>query len=297
MPGPLRLTERTDRRFRDADLWPTGRLVAELIRAQAVTAPLLSRRAAIARAADRMSRVFRNGGRIALAGAGTSGRLAVAEASECPPTFGTDPRRIVGLIAGGPRALRRAVEGAEDSRPGGARAVRKIALGAKDLLIGVSASAVTPFVAGALAEARRRGAATILVTCNPARRDLPPCDQVLAIPVGPEPLSGSTRMKAGTATKTLLNTLTTAAMIRANRAYGSRMVCVRIGSAKLRERAVRLVAELGRATRPKAARLLARCRGDVRTAVLVARGRTAGEAKMLLKRYQGNLRSAMSHEP
>ena len=173
-------------------------------------------------------------------GAGTSGRLGVLEAAECPPTFGTPPERIVGVMAGGPRAVFRSVEGAEDRREAGRRAAR--ARGAGDLLVGISASAVTPFVRGALAEARERGARTVLVACAPQRGLARLADVVVAMATGPEVLTGSTRLKAGSATKAVLNAITTAAMVRLGKAYQNLMVDLRPSSAKLRDRAQRIVA-------------------------------------------------------
>ena len=187
-------------------------------------------------------------------GAGTSGRLGVIEAAECPPTFDTPPALVQAVIAGGRGAVFRSVEGAEDDGAAGARQMRRRAR-AGDVVVGIAASGVTPFVHGALGEARRRGAATVLVTCNP---DVPRRSAriVIALAVGPEVLAGSTRLKAGTATKLALNTLTTGAFAGLGKVHGNRMVDLRPRSAKLRARALRLVAELGGVGAREAARLL-----------------------------------------
>jgi N-acetylmuramic acid 6-phosphate etherase len=211
------------------------------------------------------------GGRLVYAGAGTSGRLAALDAAECPPTFGVPPSRVVALVAGGARALRRAVEGAEDDRAAGARAVARIRAGGRDLVVGVSASGTTPFVLAALAEARRRGAATALVTSNPAARAR--VDHRVVLATGPERIAGSTRMKAGTAAKMALGLLSSAAFVRLGAVRGGRMVALRPASAKLRERAVRNVAALAGVGAAAARRLLSAAGWDVRRAIAAAQGR------------------------
>jgi N-acetylmuramic acid 6-phosphate etherase len=206
-------------------------------------------------------------------GAGTSGRLGALDAAECPPTFGVAPGRVVALVAGGARALRRAVEGAEDDRPAGARAVAAARVGANDLVVGISASGATPFVLAALAEARRRGAATALVTSNPAAR--PQVDQRVVLATGPERIAGSTRMKAGTATKMALGLLSSTAFVRLGAVRAGRMIALRPASEKLRRRAVRNVAELAGVSAARARRLLSASAWDVRAAIAAARaGRT-----------------------
>ncbi len=206
----------------------------------------------LALAAERL----KGGGRIVFVGAGTSGRLGVQEAAECIPTFGAIGKRVQAVIAGGARALRRPAEGAEDDRPAGRLAIREKRIGRRDLVIGISASGGAPFVAAALSEAQSRGAATVLVACNPGPKPRW-ADRQVILRTGPEPLAGSTRMKAGTATKIVLNTLTTGAMALAGRVRGNRMVGLVTTSEKLRARAVRLVVELGKTTPARARRLLA----------------------------------------
>ncbi len=212
----------------------------------------------VAEAAEVAARCLAAGGRVLYVGAGTSGRLGVLDAAECPPTFGTDPRQVVGILAGGRRALERSVEGAEDDATAGRREIRSRRVGPLDFVVGISASSTTPFVIGALTEARRRGAATALVCCNPngARRGR--ADIVIAPDTGPEVVAGSTRLKAGTATKLVLNAISTAAMTRVGRVFRGRMVDLRPVSAKLADRAERIVAGACGISRARAARLLQR---------------------------------------
>jgi N-acetylmuramic acid 6-phosphate etherase len=216
---------------------------------------------AIARLALAAERALAGGGRLLYAGAGTSGRLAALDAAECPPTFGVDPRRVVALVAGGAAALGRAVEGAEDDVAAGRRAVARVRAGPRDLVVGVSASGTTPFVLAALAEARRRGAATGLVTSNPAAR--PAVDHRVVLRTGRERIAGSTRMKAGTAAKMALGLLTSTAFVRLGAVRGGRMVAARPVSAKLRARAVRTVAALAGVEDAAAGRALRRAGGSV----------------------------------
>ena len=209
---------------------------------------------ALGRAVDLIVRALSRRGRLIFVGAGTSGRLGVIEAAECPPTFDTPPSLVQAVIAGGRRTVFRSAEGAEDDAADGARQIRRRARPG-DVVVGIAASGVTPFVRAALREARRRGAATVLVTCNP-RVPASAARVVIALAVGPEVLTGSTRLKAGTATKLALNTLTTASFARLGKVYGNRMVDLRPRSAKLRARALRLVVELGRVSPREAERLL-----------------------------------------
>ena len=189
-----------------------------------------------------VSTAILSGGRLFYVGAGTSGRLGVLDASEIPPTFGAPPELVQGIIAGGAVALHRAVEGAEDQPEAGALVVFERGVKAGDVVCGLTASGRTPFVTGALARARELGAKTILITCNPARnRSAEPWDVEVDLPTGPEIVTGSTRLKAGTATKVALNILSTGAMIRQGRVKGNLMVNVQVSNEKLRDRGVRLV--------------------------------------------------------
>jgi N-acetylmuramic acid 6-phosphate etherase len=287
-------TERANPRARDLDrLAP--RAIARLMNREDARAVRAVGRAgaAIARAVDLIVASLAARGRLVFVGAGTSGRLGVLEAAECPPTFGTPPRLVQALMAGGRGAVFRAREGAEDDARAARRAVRGRARRG-DVVVGVSASAVTPFVAAALATARRLGARTVLVTCNPSRPRGIAADVVIALDPGPEVVAGSTRLKAGTASKLVLNTLTTAAMARLGRLHGNRMVDVQPRSRKLRERAARLVAELAVSSLPRARRTLARAGGRVRLAVVMERRNlSAGGAARVLRAAGGSLRSAM----
>jgi N-acetylmuramic acid 6-phosphate etherase len=221
----------------------------------------------------------RDGGRLVYLGAGTSGRLATMEAAEASPTFGVPPDIVVGVIAGGTGAVQAAHEGAEDDADGGAAEVRRLAIGASDVLVGVSASGRTPFVLGAIGEARRRGALAIGVCCDDGAPLAAQSDIAICPLVGPEILAGSTRLKAGTAEKLVLNMLTTAAMIRLGHVHGNLMVDVRPTNAKLRERARRIVAEVTGVDEADATAALAATGWSARAAILVlSRGMTADEA-------------------
>jgi N-acetylmuramic acid 6-phosphate etherase len=247
---------------------------------------------AIGRAVDLIVRALSRRGRLSFVGAGTSGRLGVIEAAECPPTFDTPPSLVQAVIAGGRRTVFRSAEGAEDDGPDGARQIRR-RVRPGDVVVGIAASGVTPFVRGALKEARRRGAATALVTCNP---QVPASAARVVIPlaVGPEVLTGSTRLKAGTATKLALNTLTTASFARLGKVYGNRMVDLRPRSAKLRARALRLVVLLGRVSPREAEGLLKASGASAKVAIAMARlGVDAKEARRRLKAAAGSLRTAL----
>jgi N-acetylmuramic acid 6-phosphate etherase len=224
---------------------------------------------AIAALADDAAAALRAGGRLIYAGAGTSGRLGALDAAECPPTFGVAPSRVVAIVAGGARALRRAVEGAEDDAAAGSAAVARARAGPRDVVIGLSASGRTPFVLAALAEARRRRARTALLTSNPAARAQVHHRVVLA--TGPELVAGSTRMKAGTAAKMALGLLTTATFVRLGAVRGGRMVALRPTNQKLRARAVRNVVALAGVGAARARRLLEEAGWSVAAAVERAR--------------------------
>lgn len=248
--------------------------------------------AAIAQAALWMAETLTKGGDVLLAGAGTSGRLGVLEAAECPPTFGTDPERIRAALAGGPDAVFRAVEGAEDVEADGAAAAAALREG--DLLIAISASSVTPYARGAIAEAGRRRVRSVLVTCATRETVGEAADLVIALATGPEVLTGSTRLKAGSATKAALNAISTAAMVQMGKVFENFMVDLRRGSAKLRDRAARIVAGAGRVDRPHAERLLEDAAGEVKTAIVMARAAIdAGAARARLAARGGSVRRAL----
>jgi N-acetylmuramic acid 6-phosphate etherase len=247
----------------------------------------------IARAAEWLAETLTSGGDALLVGAGTSGRLAVLEAAECPPTFGTAPERIRAAIAGGPEAVFKAHEGAEDREDDGAAAVA--GLRPADLLVAVSASSVTPYVRGALVAARRRGVRTVLLTCAAPNAVGDAADLVVALATGPEILTGSTRLKAGSATKAALNAITTAAMVLLGKVFENWMVDLRPGSAKLVDRARRIVADAGGVPVAIAGRLLDAAGGDVKTAIVMARlGIEAGAARKRLAKVGGHLHRALA---
>src|SRR5204862_4139218 len=247
----------------------------------------------LAAAVELIVDALRRGGRLVFVGAGTSGRLGVLEAAECPPTFGTRPGLVQAIMAGGRGAVFRSREGAEDDARAARRAVRaRVRRG--DVVVGVSASGVTPFVRAALAAAAARGAATILVACNATRTH---GRALLVAPApGPEVLAGSTRLKAGTATKLVLNTLTTATMTRLGKVYGNRMVDLQPRSRKLRARAARLVAEIGGVSPARARRLLAAARSRVPVAIVMARRHLSADAAARALRVAGSLRPVIERD-
>jgi N-acetylmuramic acid 6-phosphate etherase len=263
---PLPVTEAAHPAGSDLERLPTARLLARLHAGDAEAVRAVGRALApLSALAESAAGALRAGGRLLYAGAGTSGRLGALDAAECPPTVGVDPSRVVALVAGGTRALQRAVEGAEDDRAAGAAAVRRARVGPGDLVVGISASGSTPYVLAALAESRRRGARTALVTSNPAARA--PVDHRVVLETGPERIAGSTRMKAGTAAKMALGLLSTAAFVRLGAVRGGRMIALRAGSEKLRRRAVRNVSILAGVSAAAARRLLDGAGWDVRKAI------------------------------
>ncbi len=286
-------TERSDPRSRDLDRLSPAEIATLMNRADHAAVKAVARAApAIGRAVELIVETLSRGGRLIFVGAGTSGRLGVLEAAECPPTFGTPRMLVEAVIAGGRRAVFRSAEGAEDDAADGARQIRG-RVRAGDVVVGIAASGVTAFVRAALETARRRRAATILVTCNPRLRGRA-ARVLIPLAVGPEVLAGSTRLKAGTATKLTLNTLTTAAFARLGKVYGNRMVDVRPGSAKLRARALGLVREIGRVRAAEAQRLLGAAGGSAKLAIVMARLRVGSkEARQMLKSASGSLRQLL----
>lgn len=250
----------------------------------------------IALAADMCAKALRRGGRLVFVGAGTSGRLGALESAEMPPTFGTDPTLVQAIMAGGQGALLRAKEGAEDNYEEGTRALTRLAPGARDVVIGVSASGMTPFVRGALTSARHAGARVIFVTCDPRSELQTFVDLTVAPAVGPEVIAGSTRLKAGTATKLVLNAITTAAMVLIGKTYGNLMVDVRTGSEKLRDRARRIVHMVTGLEYDEADRLLVRAHWNVKAAIVMQKaGLPYQKALGRIRRAKDKLRDAI-HE-
>jgi N-acetylmuramic acid 6-phosphate etherase len=287
------LTEQRNPRSRNLDRLPTARVVALLLdEDRRALAAARRAGAALARGARLLADSLDHGGSVVFLGAGTSGRLGVLEAAECPPTFGSDPRRIRAVMAGGRDSVFRSREGAEDQKDHGRREGRRLRRG--DLLVGISASSVTPFVRAALEAARSRGARTVLVTCAPSRGLRALADVVVAMRTGPEVLTGSTRLKAGSATKAALNALTTAAMVRLGKAYENLMVDLRPTSAKLVDRSLRIVAAAARVDAARARRLLRDAAGEVKTAIVMGRkGVDAQAARRRLRAARGQVRRAL----
>ncbi len=264
--------------------------------ADAAVAEAVGRESAvIARSIDVIADRFRAGGRLVYIGAGTSGRLGVLDASECPPTFGTPPEMVVGLIAGGRDALTRAIEGAEDSLTLAAVDLSAIGLSSSDVLVGIATSGRTPYVLGGLTHARAVGAFTIGFACNANSELEALADEMIVPQVGPEIVAGSTRLKAGTATKMVLNMLTTGAMIRIGKTYGNLMVDLRATNAKLVARTRRIVAALTGVDEMTAERLVAEADGELKTAVVARlRNVSPAEARRLLAEADGHLRRALA---
>jgi len=267
---PLPTTEKRNPRTANIDELSTAEIV-ELINAEDTIVPraVATQRAQIAAAVDLIVDRFRQGGRLFYVGAGTSGRLGVLDASECPPTFGVKPSLVQGIIAGGRRALVRSIEGAEDYPEDGAAAIDKHRVKSRDVVVGLAACGLTPYVRGALRRARQIGAGTVFVTCAPETVKSIPAEIVINPVVGPEVITGSTRMKAGTATKLVLNTLTTTAMIKLGKVYGNLMVDLRAVNNKLRDRSVRIVMDVTGLPRPRARALLTRAEGKLKAALVM----------------------------
>jgi len=298
-PRILPTTERRNRASENIDQLSTRQIV-DLINTEDAGVPeaVARQRRQIAAAIDVIVSRFTEGGRLFYVGAGTSGRLGVLDAAECPPTFGVSPSLVQGIIAGGRGALVRSAEGAEDYPEDGAAAIDKRKVRPRDIVVGLAACGMTPFVHGALKRARKIGAATIFVTCAPEAVEHIPAEIIINPVVGPEVVTGSTRMKAGTATKLVLNTLTTGAMIRLGKVYGNLMVDLKATNEKLRARSVRIVVEMPQLNRPRAARLLARAQGKVKAAIVMHFRRVdLVRALVILKENGEFLRPAMSqHE-
>ncbi|MGA2265445.1 MAG: N-acetylmuramic acid 6-phosphate etherase [Phycisphaerae bacterium] len=288
-------TERRNAASRDIDRRSVLGIV-DLINAEdrRVAAAVGRQRRRIATAVELIASALAGGGRLFYVGAGTSGRLGVLDASECPPTFGVRPGLVQGIIAGGRRALVRSVEGAEDRPADGAAAIDHRRVGRRDVVVGIAACGLTPFVLAAVRRAAQRGAATVFITCAPQATGDIKADVIINPVVGPEVVTGSTRMKAGTATKLVLNTLTTAAMIRLGKVFGNLMVDLRATNAKLRDRSRRIIREVTGLDRRAADALLRRAGGGVKVAV-VMHVRKVGrrDAQRLLKRHKGFLRAAI----
>lgn len=295
-PLDPRVTERRNPRTVNIDLATPSEIVALMVAEdRTISDAVASQAESIAQLMARVETAFRAGGRLLYAGAGTSGRLGVLDASECPPTFGADPRQVVGIIAGGDIALRNAVEGAEDSPDAGAAAMDAHAVSADDVVVGIAASGTTPFVHGALARAKALGAITGLVACSPPPATaLANVDHAIVAVTGPEVVTGSTRLKAGTATKLILNMLTTGAFIRIGKTYGNLMVDLKATNVKLTDRSERIVMEVCNVTRDDARTLLREAEGRVKYAIVMhTLGLTRDEAIARLDAVGGVIRKVL----
>lgn len=287
------VTERTNPRTVDIDELSRSGIV-DLINGEdrAAFDAVSGARESVSAAVDVVFRSLKEGGRVFFVGAGTSGRLGVLEAAECPPTFGTDPETVQAVMAGGRDAVWSSVEGAEDSVEASVDALRGKKLSSLDALVGIAASAGTPFVASALDYARTVGCPTVLVACN--ETDASAADVVVTLLCGPEVIVGSTRLKAGTATKMALNTITTASMILLGKTYGNLMVDLQPKSEKLVDRAERIIMDVCGVDRPEARELFSRAEGNVKAAAVMKLGNLPlGESLELLERNGGFLKKAL----
>ncbi|MFE1599373.1 N-acetylmuramic acid 6-phosphate etherase [Methylobacterium sp. ID0610] len=290
-------TEGASPRYVDLDAWESLDVLKALwegqLAAVAAVGPALP---ALAAAAEAAEAALRRDGRIVYAGAGTSGRIGVQDGAELPPTFDWPDERLGFAIAGGHGALLQAVEDAEDSTADGAAWIAGAGIGPADVVIGLSASGTTPFTVSALRAARGRGAVTIGIANNPGTPVLQTCDHPILVATGEEAVAGSTRLKAGTAQKAVLNLLSTLIMVRLGRVYRGRMVAMRATNRKLRARGVAMVAELAGCDPEAAARALAESGGDIKLAVLLGCGASRDAAEQALARHGGSLRRALAAE-
>jgi N-acetylmuramic acid 6-phosphate etherase len=295
---PPRATEQRNPRTRGLDTKSTLEILRAIHREDATVAQAVGRAVpAIARAVDAIVLALQRGGRVFYVGAGTSGRLAALDAAEIPPTFGTPAHMVQAVIAGGHRALTHAVEGAEDKRAQGARDLAALGLNRNDVVVGITASGSTPYVLGALELARRRGVTTVGVAANPRT----PIARVAAISIvtetGPEAITGSTRMKAGSAQKLVINMLSTAAMVRLGRVYDNWMIGVALTNQKLHARGLRILAEASGSTVAEATRALRQSAHNMGIALIMLKtGATAREAQRRLRDSGGNVRNALARK-
>ncbi|WP_129360409.1 N-acetylmuramic acid 6-phosphate etherase [Rothia uropygioeca] len=295
MTPDIPTTEAIDEQFSEIDRMPTEALARLMNRADS-TVPLAvgQRSADIARLVDAAVPGLRSGGRLVYAGAGTAGRLGVLDASECPPTFNTAPGEVVGLIAGGERAIVSAVEGAEDDSAAGGQAIVALDIGPSDTVVGISASGATPYAVGAVEEAAKRGATTGGVVCNRGSRLAAAAAHAIEVIVGPELVAGSTRLKAGTAQKLVLNMISTMSMVRLGKTYGNLMVDVQSTNTKLKERVRRIVQTVTDAEDSEVETAVEAADGSAKVAILmILAGVDAARAREELDRDAGVLRAAL----
>lgn len=274
--------------------------IVQLMNAEDATVPaaVAAEAESIAKAIDAAAHAIRRNGRLIYIGAGTSGRLGVLDASECPPTFSTPPDMVIGLIAGGDSALRRAAEGVEDRSEAGEDDLRSVQLTSSDVVVGIATSGRTPYVIGALNFARRTGAFAIGLACNRNSALASAADLMITPIVGPEIIAGSTRMKAGTATKLVLNMISTGTMVQLGKTYGNLMVDLRASNTKLIARSRRLVSQLTHLSEKEAEEVLAKCDGELKTAVVMIKtGADADVARERLRQNGNQLRRALDASP
>lgn len=289
------VSETRNPRNADIDLLPSSDLVARINSEDKLVARAVEKELpAIAKAVDHIEAAIRAGGRLIYIGAGTSGRLGVLDASECPPTFSVPPEMVLGIIAGGDHALRHAVEGAEDDREQGAQDLRAVKLTDQDVVVGIAVSGRTPYVVGALEFARQAGAVTVALTCNPASELSEIADVNIAPVVGPEVLTGSTRLKSGTAQKLVLNMLSTASMIRIGKTYENYMVDLSVSNQKLKTRAIAILCDIAGLNIDGAEKLLVESGQDLKCAILMScTGLDRDSAQARLDASNGILRQAI----
>ena len=287
-------TEQVSPRYVELDSWPSFEMIAAMYEGQlAAAAAVQEALGAIAAAVDDAVPGLRRDGRIVYAGAGTSGRIGVQDGTELPPTFGWPPERLVFAMAGGLGALIQSAEGAEDDEAAGSRAMMDVQISPDDVVIGIAASGTTPYTIGALRGASQAGAVTIAVANNPGAPLFEAARHRILVSTGNEVIAGSTRMKAGTAQKIVLNLISSAAMIRLGRVYRGHMVHMRASNRKLRRRAETMICQIVGCAAADAVRYIEQAEGDVKTAVLLGLGLLPSDASEVLERHQGNLRHAI----
>lgn len=303
LQGTPMLTEHISPRYVDLDSWSSAEMIEAMYEGQlAAAAAVRGALAAIATAVDDAVPALQRGGRLVYAGAGTSGRIGVQDGSELPPTYDWPADRLVFAMAGGLRALMHSAGGAEDDEAEGARVVAEAGIGANDVVIGIAASGTTPFTIGVLRAASAAGAVTVAVANNPAAPLFLAARHRIIVETGSEVIAGSTRMKAGTAQKIVLNLFSTSIMVKLGRVYRGLMVDMRAGNTKLLRRAESIVSQIVGCSEAEAGRLVTRSDGDVKVAILLGFGLAETEAAEMLRRHGGNLRSAINeldhkHEP
>jgi N-acetylmuramic acid 6-phosphate etherase len=288
-------TEQISERYAELDSWSTAEMIAAMYEGQlAAVAAVRSALGAIAAAVEDAVPALQRGGRLVYVGAGTSGRIGVQDGAELPPTYNWPPERVVFVIAGGLETLVRSAEHAEDSEAAGMQAIADAKIAPDDVIVGAAASGTTPFTIGALRAASASGAVTIAVASNPGAPLFEVARHRILVDTGSEVIAGSTRMKAGTAQKIVLNLFSTAVMVKMGRVYRGLMVDMRARNAKLRRRAEAIVSEIVGCPQGDATRYLEQTDGDVKTAVLVGLGLVSAKATQLLQRHDGNLRAAIN---